>query len=277
VGREKARKPEPAGSKGVSAWLITWVPFGGENDPSRQEVAAILNYRLSADRVRQIVDVLHQNRLSTVGEKLQSMLKPGTNPYPAEFEPVAGGGRWQGHIWCGHEPQLFARLVSNLRVKGSPPNEIVTWQERPRPENLKWFAAEMSRPQPEIAPLTPAEVAAGDEIWSRVRRHLDSALERYNAGISPPERATVKQKPERWCVGYLRTLAQTRMVVSMHRPGNSVTCRHEYGRGPNAGITSTEQIWFEDTNANGDLIVTMPPCEQCISLAQEVLEPFFGA
>ncbi|MEK6374508.1 MAG: hypothetical protein AABO58_17625 [Acidobacteriota bacterium] len=273
--RAKTRKPVRAASKGVSAWLITWVPFGEENDPSRQEVAAILNYRFSAERVRQIVDVLHQNRLYTVGEKLRFMSTPQANPYPAEFEPVAGGGRWQGHIWCGHEPQLFARLVTDLRVTGSPPNEAITWKERPRPENLKWFATEMSRPLPEIVPLTPAEEAAGDEIWSRIRRHLDLALEQYNAEVAPTERATVEGEQDRWRVAYLRTAAQTRVVVSMHRPGNGVTCCHEYGRGPDAGITSTAQIWFEDTH--DDLIVTMPPNEQRISLAQEVFDSFFAA
>jgi hypothetical protein len=259
-------------NKGASAWLISWVPFDKEDDPSSQRVAAILDYRIGAERVRLVVNSLYQDRIYTVGEKLRYTRAPKTNPYPAEFEPIAGAGPWQGHIWCGHEPRLFARLVSNLRVSGAPPDETATWQELPRPE--KWLAAETSRVLPNIEPATAIDQKHGNEIWGRIRASLDAAVERYNNTPAQPEPVTIQEGTGPWCVTYRKEAAQSCVVVDMSRRGYVVTCHREFGRGAEAGTRSWEQVRFEETTSG---FIVMPPSENPVDLESHILGPLFSA
>jgi len=98
-----------------SAWLVTWEGTSGiPGDP----VAAILNYRLSANSVKDFVELLYASLTYSSREKLLLAKDPKKNPYPATMTLFQ-------HIHCGDNPLLHARLVSGLMVTEGTP----TWIE----------------------------------------------------------------------------------------------------------------------------------------------------
>ena len=67
-------------------------------------------------------------------DKISYADQPRENGYPADFMRI-NGIPWEGHIRCGHDPHLFARLVSNLKVVvKSNGVEKAVWTEKPIPE-----------------------------------------------------------------------------------------------------------------------------------------------
>jgi hypothetical protein len=122
--------------KGISAWLVTWENSGSQL--SVPLIAAIFNSRWSSERVRQIVEVLYINSSYSLSERIRYAKDKSSNPYPAEFNKRQAGVPFSGHIICGHNPYLFARLVDNLVYDGDEfeDNErLVTWDDRVVPEN----------------------------------------------------------------------------------------------------------------------------------------------
>src|SRR5690348_5866376 len=100
-----------------SAWLVTWL---GTSSFPEEPVAAILNYRMSASRVKEFVELLHASLTYSPREKLIVAKNAKANPYPAEMTLFQ-------HIHCGHNPLLHARLVSELKIIGG----ILSWRESP--------------------------------------------------------------------------------------------------------------------------------------------------
>jgi len=127
--RNPTRRRKLAHERGMSAWLLTWGCGPGRQRPARERIAAILNPRWSSDRIQRIVEVLHNTKNYTLSEQAGCANNYAFNPYPAEF--VRNDGvRQLGYITCGHNPWLLARLVTDLRIVGSPRGEAVTWTER---------------------------------------------------------------------------------------------------------------------------------------------------
>jgi hypothetical protein len=118
--------------KGVKAWLVTWDHSGDHAKPNKK-IAAILNPRWSADKVREYVEILYASSEYNFSERIAYASNPKRNPYPAEFSRVKGT-RWLGQITCGHNPWLFARKVENLHTIDNNENEeSVSWNEIPIP------------------------------------------------------------------------------------------------------------------------------------------------
>ena len=125
----RTRRASREDTVGISAWLVTWEHAGAR--ALTLDVAAILDPRLSSDRVREIVEILHANRAYTYRERIGHANRRRFNPYPATFGAI-GGVPWRGRIVCGHNPHLFARLVTRLRVEGANPgSKKLLWEERP--------------------------------------------------------------------------------------------------------------------------------------------------
>src|ERR1035438_790623 len=100
-----------------SAWLVTWE---GTSSAPENPVAAILNYRMSASRVKDFVELLYVSLTCSPREKLIVAKNAKVNPYPAEMTLFQ-------RIHCGHNPLLHARLVSELKVIDG----ILNWTEPP--------------------------------------------------------------------------------------------------------------------------------------------------
>jgi hypothetical protein len=115
--------------KGITAWLITW-EWMGDHAKAEQKIAAILNPRWSSKRVREYVESIYVDSHYSIAERIAYAKTRSFNPYPAEFVRVSGVA-WEGQITCGHNPWLFARLVSNLAAAGeSDGHNGVIWSEQ---------------------------------------------------------------------------------------------------------------------------------------------------
>jgi hypothetical protein len=100
-----------------SAWLVTWE---GTSRVPEDPVAAILNYRMSAIRVKDFVGLLYASLKYSPREKLLVAKNTKANPYPAAMTLFQ-------RIHCGDNPLLHARLVSELKVVDG----ILKWTESP--------------------------------------------------------------------------------------------------------------------------------------------------
>ena len=121
----------------MGSWLVTWEAVG-DSVKSGNMVAAILNYRLSGETVRSIIELLYVNsRLDLSGRVAYAKNKKGVLPYPAQFHTL-DGVPWDGRITCGYQPYLYARLVDDLHVEvDEDGEEKLIWKERPIPRSIE--------------------------------------------------------------------------------------------------------------------------------------------
>jgi hypothetical protein len=99
------------------AWLIEWESWSPEilEETKFSNPALILNYRLSAETVRRIVEALYASNEFDLSEKFNHAKNAKNNPYPAKFDQLAGVTCGNG-MTCGHSPSLRARIVKNLKL-----------------------------------------------------------------------------------------------------------------------------------------------------------------
>lgn len=122
-------------SKGLKAWLVTW-EWIGNHAKRKDKVAEILDPRVPAERVREIVELLYHREASLV-EKVAWRLRKRQQAYPAEFSTMEGV-KWAGEITCGHNPWLRARLVDNLIIEtDTHGKETASWVERHPPREVR--------------------------------------------------------------------------------------------------------------------------------------------
>ena len=115
----------------MSAWLITWEQVGDWHKNENNKIAAILNYRLSGETVRKIVELLYVNRYS-LSTRLDYAKNKRNIPHPAQFHTL-GGVPWAERITCGYQPCLYARIVDDLCVQiDENGEEKLIWKERPK-------------------------------------------------------------------------------------------------------------------------------------------------
>jgi hypothetical protein len=115
------------------AWLITW-EWIGNHAKVENKIAAILNYRLSSDTVREIMEQIYINNYTSLGERVAYAKNKKNHPYPAQSDRI-NGVPWSGRMYCGHNPFLYARIVDDLCVNvDENREETLTWKERSRPK-----------------------------------------------------------------------------------------------------------------------------------------------
>jgi hypothetical protein len=116
---------------GRKAWLVTWESAGDHgwealtvSEAERiHRVAAILSPRLSVPRVADMVTLLYARAAYTLREQAHYATTRGHKPYPARQDP------WWAYVTCGHNPWLYARVVSNLRPETDDPRSVLIWDE----------------------------------------------------------------------------------------------------------------------------------------------------
>ena len=111
------------------AWLVTL-----EHLDKPAEVISVFKTQCSADTVREYMEQYYVDHFYSLQEKLVYAVSRKENPYPATFEMLPDGIRWQGRITCGHNPFLRGRIVANLQVIFTDGNEHLTWTELPLPQ-----------------------------------------------------------------------------------------------------------------------------------------------
>ena len=119
-----------------SAWVVAWESIGDQPlVPTDREVVAVLNYRWSGSKVREITEQLYASLNYTPHEKLRAAWDRTANPYPARFGEL-NGVPWTAEVLCGHNPWLKARMVKNLRtIEVEDGAAKLCWEELPRPKS----------------------------------------------------------------------------------------------------------------------------------------------
>jgi len=115
-----------------SAWVVTW-EWSHRDAAVDRKVAALLNYRKTGHFVRDVVEYLYMNRGYNAAEMAQCAKDPSSNPYSARFADVKGVP-FIDRIYCGHNPYLYARRVSNVRPAQGHDDGAIEWDERPFPK-----------------------------------------------------------------------------------------------------------------------------------------------
>ena len=107
----------------MKAWLITW-DWTGDAAAVADVVVGVLNPRWGDRRVADIVEFLYSNATADISELSHYAKRPSNNPYRAEIR--------NGRIHCGHNPFLYARIASDLKIEIGPDDrESITWKEPP--------------------------------------------------------------------------------------------------------------------------------------------------
>ncbi len=106
-------------------WLVTL-----ESVNKEPEVISVFNPRRSAKFVREYMEQIYIHSFYSPKEKLAYAKSRNGNPYPAVYENLFGVP-WQGRITCGHNPFLYGRLVTSLKVVINNAGEKFEWKELP--------------------------------------------------------------------------------------------------------------------------------------------------
>lgn len=132
--------------RGRSAWLVTW-EWVGEHAAVEQPVAAILPVQSSPETVKVLMERLYASSTYTPEEMLAALPPRGHNPYRATYGSITVYDRgvpvtvpYTGQLICGHNPHLYARPVSCLRIGSgtfADGSRRLEWQDRPRPKRLE--------------------------------------------------------------------------------------------------------------------------------------------
>ncbi len=116
----------------MKTWLVTW-KWAGNHAKVENPIAAILSFRLSGKRVREIVEQIYVDAKYTLSERASYANNKKFNPYPAHYGTIKGID-YLGEVYCGHKPYLHARRVDDLKVEmNSNGEEKISWKERPKP------------------------------------------------------------------------------------------------------------------------------------------------
>ncbi len=117
----------------MKAWLITW-EWAGDYAKVENPIAAILNPRLSPQRINEIVELLYVNHNYSLTERLAYCNNKKFNPYPAEYSQI-NGVNYLERIYCGHMSYLYARKVKDMKVVNNQTGkEELSWKELPKPK-----------------------------------------------------------------------------------------------------------------------------------------------
>lgn len=108
----------------MKAWLVSWIAASGRAEAEvADEVILVLNSQWAIERVAAIVELFYTASTSDVGELARNARRPAATPYRATIENY--------RITCGHNPYLYARLVSDVEVTRDSPEayELISWTE----------------------------------------------------------------------------------------------------------------------------------------------------
>jgi hypothetical protein len=112
----------------MKAWLITW-EWVGDHAKVKKSIVAIMSFRSSAHRMRETVEQIYVNERYSLGERVEYAKSKKSNPYRAYLGTYKGAHcLWE--VYCGHNPHLYARIVSDLKVEiNRNGKETLTWKE----------------------------------------------------------------------------------------------------------------------------------------------------
>ena len=160
----------------MKAWLITW-DWTGDAAAVADVVVGMLNPRWGDKRVADIVEFLYSNTTANVSELSHYAKKPSNNPYRAEIR--------SGRIHCGHNPFLYARIVSDLKIEiTSDDKESISWMEPPLYSIVKGKTKKVREPIPGGFTRRITGPVSHEEIWDRINSKFKKG---WGPGEAPEE------------------------------------------------------------------------------------------
>ncbi len=160
----------------MKAWLITW-DWTGDAAAVADVVVGILNSSWADKRVADIVEFLYSNTTANISELAHYAKKPSNNPYRAEI--------CNGRIHCGHNPFLYARIVSDLTIEiDSDGKELITWMEPPKYEYVINKVEMVQAPISGTFSRRIAGPVSHERIWDRANSRFKNGWE---PGETPQE------------------------------------------------------------------------------------------
>lgn len=120
---------------GMKAWLITW-DWCGRDAAVADKVAAILPPQYSDRKVGEIVRLLYVLATSDLSDLADYAKRPSQFPYQPRGQAINSVPH-NDRIICGHNPWLYARPVTDLRVwrELETEYEVIEWTE---PQTFRW-------------------------------------------------------------------------------------------------------------------------------------------
>jgi len=144
----------------MKAWLITW-DWTGDAAAVADVVVGVLNPRWGDRRVADMVEFLYSNTTANISELAHYAKRPSNNPYRAEIR--------NGRIHCGHNPFLYARIVSDLKIEiGSDGKESITWKEPPIYDLINNKVQMVREPIPGAFTRRITGPFSHEQIWDRI-------------------------------------------------------------------------------------------------------------
>lgn len=121
----------------MKAWLVTW-DWCGRDAAVADRVAAVLPFQYSDRRVGEIVQLLYLLATSDLSELADYARRPSQIPYKPRVGQMINSVPHGDRVICGHNPWLYARRVTDLRVWREPETdrEVIEWTE---PQTFRWM------------------------------------------------------------------------------------------------------------------------------------------
>jgi hypothetical protein len=124
----------------MRAWLLTWVFTSTE---PKEKVVAILPARRSDRSVAELMELLVQRAMSGAGSALHYLHRRKQLVHKAQTPLVINKVPHGQRVLCGHDPWLYGRVVSELKVvvDQQSGDEVLLWVE---PDDWKFADGERS-------------------------------------------------------------------------------------------------------------------------------------
>lgn len=120
------------------AWLITWESNGERIIPNNKKIISIRNSNISSENIKEFIEYYYASIAYSPLEMVEKFKKAkgNFNPYPAKYGSI-NGVEYTGRITCGHNPYIFARIVSNLKIYGHSQEDVEYEYYNPTKNTLK--------------------------------------------------------------------------------------------------------------------------------------------
>ena len=116
----------------MNAWLITW-EWHGEHAKRKKTLVGIISSRRGEKFIADFVEQAYLMEMSTIEEIVRWANRKKDRPYKVKKVEIINNVPHGDRITCGHNPHIYARIVTDLKVVSDLDNKIekLSWKEPP--------------------------------------------------------------------------------------------------------------------------------------------------